>query len=165
MKNRIRRYIQALFYSFIFALAAMPAWAQPSSGQWVAPSNWFIYFVILIVLIGSLVSILVIRSSLSETTWSLSNALSEGIELTEMGDDGKPLLDDAKKPVVVTKLYASSSRLVALMGMIVILLMFIAFGSFSLFAFAKTGEMPSSINQVVKFLAARPHAVCSLCGE
>jgi hypothetical protein len=32
--------------------------------------------------------------------------------------------------------------------------MFLAFGSFALFAFAKSGEMPSSIDQVVKFLLA-----------
>jgi hypothetical protein len=44
--------------------------------------------------------------------------------------------------------------MVALMGMIVILLMFIAFGSFSLFYFAKTGTMPSSIDEVVEFLVA-----------
>ena len=109
---------------------------------------------ILIVLIGSLVSILIIRSSLNDTTWSLSNALSEGIDLTEMDKDGKPIMDASNKPIVVTKLNASSSRMVALMGMIAILLMFLAFGSFSLFAFAKTGEMPSSIDQVVKFLIA-----------
>ncbi len=154
MKNRISYYIQALFYFFIFTLVAIPVWADDASGKWVPPGDWFIYFVILIVLIGSLVSILIIRSSLSDTTWSLSNALSEGIDLTEMDKDGKPIMDASNKPIVVTKLNASSSRMVALMGMIAILLMFLAFGSFSLFAFAKTGEMPSSIDQVVKFLIA-----------
>jgi uncharacterized membrane protein len=154
MKNRISHYIQALFYFFIFTLVAIPVWADDASGKWVPPGNWFIYFVIFIVLFGSLVSILIIRSSLSNTTWSLSNALSEGIELTEMDEDGKPIMDASNKPLMVTKLYASSSRMVALMGMIVILLMFLAFGSFSLFAFAKTGEMPKSINEVVKFLIA-----------
>ena len=78
----------------------------------------------------------------------------EGIELTEKDENGKPIMDASDKPLMVTKLYASSSRLMALMGTIVILLMFLAFGSFSLFAFAKTGEMPKSINEVVKFLVA-----------
>ncbi len=63
-------------------------------------------------------------------------------------------MDKSDKPVKITELQPSSSRMVALMGMIVILLMFLAFGSFSLFIFAKTGEMPTSINDVVKFLVA-----------
>jgi len=154
MKNRISRYIQALFLMFIFMLVAIPVLADDAATEWVSPSDWFIYLVIIIVLFGSLLSILIIRSSLSNNTWSLSNALSEGIELTEMGEDGKPIMDESNKPLMVTKLYPSSSRMVALMGMIVILLMFLAFGSFALFAFAKTGEMPKSINEVVKFLVA-----------
>ena len=154
MKNSTSHYIQGLFLFFIFTFVAIPVWADDASSKWVPPANWFIYLVIFIVLIGSLISILIIRTSLSNTTWSLSNALSEGIQLTEIGEDGKPIMDKSNKPLMVTKLYASSSRMVAFMGMIVILLMFLAFGSFALFAFAKSGEMPSSIDQVVKFLLA-----------
>ena len=154
MKYRISHYIQALILIFIFTLVAIPVLANDAPTKWVSPGNWFIYLVIIIVLLGALVSMLIIRSSLGNTTWSLSNALSEGIELTEMGEDGKPIMDKSNKPLMVTKLYPSSSRLVALMGMIVILLMFLAFGLFALFAFAKTGEMPKSINEVVKFLLA-----------
>ena len=152
MKNRTRHYIQALFLIFIFSVIAVPVWAYETPAKLLPPSNWLIYIVIFIVLIGSLLSILIIRSSLSNNGWLLSNALSEGVELTEMDKDGNPVMDAAKKPLMVTKLQPSSSRLVALMGMIVILMMFLAFGSFAIFAFAKTGEMPSSIDQVVKFL-------------
>ena len=154
MKNKIRHYTQILLLFFIFMFVAIPVWADDSPCDWVPPANWFIYLVLFIVLIGSLISILIIRNSLSNTEWSLANALSEGIQLTEIGEDGKPVMVDKDKPLMVTKLTASSSRMVALMGMIVILLMFLAFGSFALFAFAKTGKMPSSIDQVVKFLLA-----------
>ena len=154
MKNKTSHYTQALFLFFIFTFVAIPVWAGDAPSKWESPANWFIYLVILMVLIGSFISILIIRTSLSNTTWSLSNALSEGIQLTEIGEDGKPIMDESNKPLMVTKLYASSSRMVAFMGMIVILLMFLAFGSFALFAFAKTGEMPSSIDQIVKFLLA-----------
>jgi len=106
---------------------------------------------ILIVLTGVLVSMLIIRVSLAENQWSLSDALSEGIELTLM-ENRKPVTTDSGEPVKITKLYPSSSRLVALVGMIVIMFMFLAFGSFALFGFAKTGKMPESINMVVKFL-------------
>ena len=39
-------------------------------------------------------------------------------------------------------------------GMIVILLLFIGFGVFALFSFAKTGNMPESMDNVVDFLLA-----------
>lgn len=160
MKNRCKRHIQSLFCILLIVLCTGTAWAVNATDtgktgtQWNPPSDWFIYLVILIVLVGSLLSILIIRTSLDSTDWSLSHALSESSELTQMDDQGNPVLDDAKKPVVVKKLTPSSSRMVALMGMIVILFMFLAFGSFSLFYFAKKGLMPSSINQVVKFLLA-----------
>jgi hypothetical protein len=40
------------------------------------------------------------------------------------------------------------------MGMLVILLMFLGFGSFALFHFAMTGKMPGDIDQIVNFLVA-----------
>ncbi len=165
MKKRINYYCQIIFILLMFT--AIPAWATDGSAKWVSPANWFIYLVILIVLIGSLISILIIRTSLVNEKWSIANALSEGTQLTEIGEDGKVITDDSNNPRMITKLYPSSSRLVALMGMIVILFMFLAFGSFSLFSFAKTGEMPNSINQVTKFLLAgltlfAPYAVNKL---
>jgi hypothetical protein len=44
--------------------------------------------------------------------------------------------------------------MVTLMGMISILLMFLAFGAFALYHFAMSGEMPESIGDVVTFLTA-----------
>lgn len=40
------------------------------------------------------------------------------------------------------------------MRMIVILFMFIGFGSFALYGFGKTGSMPQGIDRVVNFLMA-----------
>lgn len=149
MKSRMSRSLQTLFYFFIISLISVPVWANntdPNKNDWIPPGDWFIYFVIFVVLIGSLVSLLIIRTSLSNSAWSLSDALSEGVELTEMDENGKP--------TKVTKLCPSSSRMIALMGTLILILTFLAFGSFSLFAFAKTGNMPQSINGVVKFLLA-----------
>ncbi len=53
-----------------------------------------------------------------------------------------------------TEMRASVSRLVALMGMMVILLMFLGFGSFALYEFAVTGSVPDSIDKAIKFLVA-----------
>ncbi len=153
MQYRIRYFIKTLLLLFFFALVSNPALAgNGSPAKWIGPADWFIYLVIIIVLAGVLISMLIIRVSLAENKWSLSDALSEGIELTLM-ENNKPVTDPStKEPVVIKKLYPSSSRLVALVGMIIIMFMFLAFGSFALFGFAKTGQMPESINSVVKFL-------------
>jgi hypothetical protein len=66
----------------------------------------------------------------------------------------KPRLDTSGKPLMITELRASVSRVVALMGMITILLMFLGFGTFALLSFANTGNMPNSIDKVVSFLVA-----------
>jgi hypothetical protein len=120
MKNRSRHFIQAIFLIFIFSVVAVPAWAAEISAKGSPPDNWFIYIVIFIVLIGSLLSILIICMSLSNSEWSLSNALSEAVEITEICQDGKPVMDSSNKPLMATKIQPSSNRMVALMGMIVI---------------------------------------------
>jgi hypothetical protein len=56
--------------------------------------------------------------------------------------------------VPVTILVASTSRFIAFVGMIFILMMFLAFGTFALYGVAKTGKMPDSTDTIVKFLVA-----------
>ena len=55
--------------------------------------------------------------------------------------------------MMITEMRASSSRMIALVGMMVILLMFLGFGIFSIFCFSKTGVMPNTEN-IVNFLVA-----------
>lgn len=125
--------------------------------KWVAAETWFIYAVIGVIFIGSLISVVLIRSALSNSKWSLADALSEEAKVTSVEADGngsfKPRLDAAGNPVMITELRASSSRMIALVGMMVILLMFLAFGIFSIYCFSKSGEMPNTDN-IVNFLVA-----------
>jgi hypothetical protein len=142
-------------------LAVVPAWAQgpaPATPPpaWASPQPWFVYTVIIVVLAGSLLAILLIRASLGHSTWSLADALSEEAEVTATVVDAagqiQPRLDAAGKPIMITEMRASVSRLVALMGMMAILLMFIGFGAFALYSFAMNGAMPASIDKVIYFL-------------
>ncbi len=64
------------------------------------------------------------------------------------------MMDGSQNPVVIKEMRASMSRVVAMMGMLVIMLMFLGFGTFALYVFAKTGSLPESIDQVVNFLIA-----------
>lgn len=122
------------------------------------PPAWLVYIVIILVIGGAIVSILLIRQAAAKSKWSLVDALSEEVTITAMTTDAagieQPLLNPAGAPVSVTELRASSSRLIALMGLMAILLMFLGFGSFALYRFAAEGQMPQGINDVVKFLVA-----------
>jgi hypothetical protein len=122
------------------------------------PEPWFIYGVIIVVFVGAIVAILLIRAAVYTTTWSLADALSEEVEITAMTTDAAgqqlPTLDAAGKPVMVTVLRASSSRLIALMGMVAIMLMFLGFGAFILYQFGAGGKMPTDVDLVIKFLVA-----------
>jgi hypothetical protein len=134
--------------------------------QWQPPSDWALYGVPIIVLFGSLITILAIRKALP-ANWSLSDALSEDVQMpvfktvTTKSESGKPdvttkepVYDKDQKPILAPEMRASSSRLIALMGMIVILFMFIGFGAFALYGFGKNGSMPQGIDRVVSFLVA-----------
>ena len=128
------------------SVPAATASAVASAANWVAPSTWFIYTIVFIVVFGSLITILVIRGALAHSTsWSLSDALSEETELSAQQKDSSGnvtyVMQDGK-PVTVTVMRASSSRVIALMGLVVILLMFVGFGAFALYAFGQTGVMP-----------------------
>ncbi|MDD9654560.1 hypothetical protein [Klebsiella pasteurii] len=129
-------------------------------------NKYLVYLVFFIVIFGTLLSILVIRKSLP-AAWSLADALSEDVELsateevkaTSNGADTvtkKPLYDDAGKPLLVKEMKASSSRLIALIGMLVILFMYIGFGSLLLLDFGRNGKIsnPDALGEIIKFLIA-----------
>jgi hypothetical protein len=149
MKYQIGNNIQIMLMVLLVILISTPVLAQDSEEWRGAADSWFIYTVVIVVLVGAFLAIAFIRAAVSSSTtkWSLAEALSEEVTLEEIPKGEK----DPKK---VTRLCASTSRLIALMGMMVLLLMFIGFGTFALYSFGKTGKIPSSIDKVVKFLLA-----------
>ena len=95
--------------------------------------------------------------------WSLANAASEPTTLripldanwAQSQGDRKSFLGtgNPKGPVVsLTLMEASSSRLIALAGMVAILLIYVGFGIFSLYTFGLTCQMPASTVAVSTFL-------------
>ena len=129
-----------------------------------------------ITLIGTFVGLLAVRQRLGREGWSLANALSEPTRLTipidprwsqSQGDKeaetslpggvslvGSGTAGKEGAPVGLTILEASSSRLIALVGMVVILLMYLGFGVFALYSFGLTCQMPASTASVTSFLYA-----------
>lgn len=133
--------------------------ATPSGvASWVPVESWLIYGIIFFILFSGFISLKYIMSALSNSKkWSLADALSEEASVVSLEADGnggfRPRLDADGKPIMITELRASSSRMIALVGMILILLMFLGFGIFAMYSFAKTGVMPSTDN-IVNFLIA-----------
>ncbi len=154
-----------LFTAFLPASAQELSQATTDTCRPMAPEA--IYGITALVLIGCFVALSHVDRRLKQEGWSLANALSEPTQLQapmdprwldSIGD--KADIDNAggAKPqtstplVTVTVLEASTSRLIALVGMIVILLMYLGFGIFSLFNYGFTCSMPASSGAVTGFL-------------
>jgi hypothetical protein len=95
--------------------------------------------------------------------WSLANAASEPTTLRiPLDENWSQSLGDRKSykgmgtpigPVVsLTVMEASSSRLIALVGMVAILFIYVGFGIFSLYTYGLTCQMPASAVAVTTFL-------------
>lgn len=142
---------------------ATQAHGQTAAPPWAPPATWLLYFIPLLALLGAVIAICVIRAALKQSTcWSLADALSEEVDLPvytevrdaagnvtrslQLGTDGKPLL--------APQMRASSSRVIALMGMVAILFLFIGFGALALFSLGSTGQVPDSLERVVNFLVS-----------
>ncbi len=126
-------------------------WPEPSDAQtaapsasalWVAPDPGFTYAVIIVVFLAILIIFAAVGRVLGSqnSKWSLADALSEETDLTVDDDNHKPYTVNG---VVVkkTEMRASSSRLIAFIGTIAILMLFLGFGAFILWNFANTGAI------------------------
>jgi hypothetical protein len=115
--------------------------------------DWLAYVVLAFAMASFFLTLGAIRRTLTSTpsTWTLANALSEEADLSVLDQNGVPVEINGVQ-VKKTVLVASTSRLVALMGMLVIMVIFVGFGTFELWAFAHTGTVPGAAD-ILKFLA------------
>src|SRR5271169_886657 len=111
--------------------APPPCTAAPPSVIWAA----FILTMLLILLLFLMVAVGLLRSK----DWHLGDAVSE-----EAGNQPSTL-PVGTKPVMV----ASSSRLIALLGLLVILVMFLGFGYYFLYAAFTCNLETGNVKQVV----------------
>jgi hypothetical protein len=129
------------FYSlFTLSLASQltPALADTP----VPPQDFGAYGFVILLAISVVLALLLIQRNLSMSQWSLSDALSEEVSTNVLDKDGKPIIDADQKPVMVTLMRASSSRLIALMGMVGLFSLFMGFGFIMLKNYALTGQLP-----------------------
>ena len=112
--------------------------AQVASGACSTMGPMTVEIITVAVLVGSLIALALMERRLRAEGWSLAEALSESVS----------------RPGGATHLEASSSRLIAMAGMLVLLLLYLGFGIFALYNFGRTCTMPSSIDTVTHFLYA-----------
>lgn len=114
----------------------------------VAAENWLTYAVMALVNVVAIGGILLVGVRLvASGNWSVADAVSE--EADEPVDAGTDQSGN-KKPA--KKMVASSSRLIALLGMIATLGMFVGVGNYVIWRLFKTGTMPEEMTSVMAFL-------------
>jgi len=157
---------RARLLPLLLAVACLPAAAQELAQPQANPCRPMgaaeVYGLVAVVLLGSLVALSQIDRRLRREGWSLANALSEPTHLQvpadprwleSMGDrEAATAGIDPTPPVTVTVLEPSSSRLIALVGMVVILMMYLGFGIICLYSFGFTCAMPASSGAATGFL-------------
>lgn len=152
----------------LITLLPLPVWADNTP---TATPDWFVYTVVGLSIFTIFIGIAVFGGRLvNDQSWSLAAAVSEEIQVTALEIDGKNIKykSDGTQEML-TKLGASSSRLIAFLGTLVILGLFIGFGIFALVEFGKTGKMPSGMGDAIKFLVGgltlfAPYAVNQFSG-
>jgi len=104
----------------------------------VQPTNGFGAAILIalsyIFVLGAIARIASMLISTQTPVWNLNAALSEEVEFTSTDGNGVK--------TTKTEMVASSSRVIALFGLIVLLVLFMGMGSIAMWHFATTGEMP-----------------------
>ncbi|MEB3156401.1 MAG: C39 family peptidase [Cyanobacteriota bacterium] len=170
-----------LVAALLLGLSAPGAWAETVQLGATAPgvndplcrtmALPMVYAITLAVAFGTFAGLILVKRRLRKEGWSLANALSEPTRLTLPVDarwtdatrDGltidssatasrKVLRDSTGRAVAVTMLEASSSRMIATLGGLGILMLYMGFGTFALYSFGLTCQLPASMTAVTTFL-------------
>jgi hypothetical protein len=115
---------------------------------WYTPQASVGYILICVILLGTTIAILSIRDILSASTWSLADALTDQTVAT---------VDDPKNPgqkISQTVSKSSMSRLIAMMGMMTILILYVSIGCACVWTLTQTGKFPDSALQGAAFLTS-----------
>jgi hypothetical protein len=109
-----------------------------------APDVDLVYAIAAAVFVLSLLALWLVRSLLVRSPgWSLSDALSEEVELTN--DQGAP----------IKVMRASASRLIAFSGLLIMLFLYFGFGMFLLYFFGTGQKVPQDVlDGIQKFMLA-----------
>jgi hypothetical protein len=127
MGGRLTLLLGRLWLSVATVMAfAFPAFAE--DGKSANYQSNFGYFVVVGVAVVTVIAFATIRGALLGSSWSLSDALSEEADITPFDPSGKPYTGPDGKPLITSEFRGSTSRFIALIGLIGILLLYLGFG-------------------------------------
>jgi hypothetical protein len=115
---------------------------------WSTPKVSIAYILISVLLLGTTMAILSIRDILAKSDWSLAEALTEQTEV---------MIDDPAHPgqkIVHSTSKSSMSRLIAMMGMMTILILYVCIGCACVWSLMQEGKFPDSALQGAAFLTS-----------
>lgn len=140
------------------AQATAQAKAQTEAARLAAESaaSFASYLVWGVAIVTLIAVIIIYRNVRRATDWSLTDALSEEVDITtrNVGTDGLVLRDAEGKFLLEKVMRASSSRLIAFFGTIVIMMLYVGAGIAVLHRFAVTGTIPPDAEKLTTFLVS-----------
>jgi hypothetical protein len=139
--------------SMLHFLAQTAAAVDPPSS---ATANWLADPLVIGVALATVISLLLVYRHLRQAShWSMSDALSEttdvAVPLVDPKTGAVVLKKDGETPVTTQQLRASSSRLIALLGSIAIMMLYIGAGLVVLQSLAKGAGVPEGTETLSKF--------------
>lgn len=145
----------AAAFAAVIATASIAKASAQNADSASGAGEAFALIVTAVTVVAVLLAFAAVRAALVNSQWSLSDALSEEVEVTPMDGGGRPLLGADGKPQVVSEMRASSSRLIALIGLVGILALYLGFGLVELKAFASSGQFSTdSVDPIIKYMLA-----------
>ena len=115
---------------------------------WFTPKASIGYILVSVLLLGTTFSILSVRDLLANSTWSLAEALTETTteKVADPQNPGQTTLRTTSK--------SSMSRLIAMMGMMAILILYVCIGCACVWTLTQEGKFPDSALQGAAFLTS-----------
>lgn len=136
----------SIFQSLAFTILLVAALVI--GAFWSTPKASLGYILVGVILVGTTMAILSIRDILATSTWSLAEALSETTGTTIDAPDG------LGKTITKTVSKSSMSWLIAMMGMMAILILYICIGYACVWSLTQEGKFPDSALQGAAFLTS-----------
>lgn len=123
--------------------ASTPVASTASDKDCKTCADTWVQVMVFVPVIGFLLlSLSAVKSSLKSSDWTLAHALSEESEQITSTTDGK---------TTQTVMVGSASRLIAFMGMLVIMAFFIGVGLWLLWRLLASGSVPPDLDKLLNF--------------
>lgn len=139
MRRNFFMAVAAVTVRFVATSPALADGSQLNNGQ----DGAFGTIVVVAIGLALVVALGSIRSALANSKWNLADALSEEADVTPRDANNAPLTNKDGEAQTISELHGSTSRFIALIGLVAFLVLYLGFGLVVLKRFAD-GANPSN---------------------